>query len=376
MTTEHDMRSEAAADRLLEQFWRQRQRRLPRRELLSELVAAALFVAVAGALLLVPGATRGFDLGLACLLAGIYVILAGIEFPVGAGNMLPTQLVLIPMLVLLPPGTVAPLVAAGLLGARLVDLLRGRGSLDRMLFSIPDAWHAIGAALVLIAAGSPRLGFGDLPLLAVAFACCCAFDAGTATLREAAARGVAPTLQLRAFSTIWAVDACLAPIGFLAAELGRREMIAVTFVLPLAALLLLLARDRRNRIEQAQHRLEVAVRERARLQSAVRRMGDAFAAKLDVDAVLDIMLLGSVEALDGDAGALVLGGGQSRRLPEGAPSILSPLLDAAAGAATKSGAAEQVEAAEGWALALPLGVDGADDLSGAVSIARAERPFQ
>jgi diguanylate cyclase (GGDEF)-like protein len=376
MSTADDMRSEAAADRLLEQFWRERRRRLPRRELLSELLAGVLFVAVAGALLVLPGGARGFDPALAALLVGIYVVLAGIEFPVGAGNMLPTQLVLMPMLVLLPPVTVPPLVVAGLLGARTVDLVRGRGTLDRMLFSIPDAWHAVGAVAVLLAAGAPRLDFGNLPLLALAFAACCAFDAGTATLREAAARGVAPSLQLRAFATVWAVDACLAPVGFLAAELGRRHAIAVVFVLPLAALLLLLARDRSNRINQAQHRLEVAVRERARLQSAVRRLGDAFAAKLDVDAVLEIMLLGSIEALDADAGVLVLEAGDPRRLPEDAPAGLRALVDAAAGLASRSGEPAQVEAAAGWALALPLGVDGADDLRGAVALARTARQFQ
>src|SRR5436190_13456014 len=194
------MRSEDAGARLLEQFWRQRQRRLPRRELLSECLASAGFVAVAGALLLLPGAARGFDPVLAAVLVGLYVVVAGIEFPVGAGNMLPTQLVLVPMLVLMPAGLVPPLVAVGLLLARLLDWLRGRGSLDRLMFSVPDAWHAIGPAAVLLAAGASKPGFGDLPLLAAAFVACCVFDAGTATLREAASRGVAPTLQLKAFT--------------------------------------------------------------------------------------------------------------------------------------------------------------------------------
>ena len=48
------------------------------------------------------------------------------------------------------------------------------------------------------------------------------------------------------------------------------------------------------------------MRERSRLQAAVRRMGDAFAAKLDLDALVDIMLRGSIEALDADGGCLRL----------------------------------------------------------------------
>src|SRR3954469_21476292 len=151
--TSNEMRSEAAGDPPREQFWRQRQGPLPRRELLSELFAGAAFVVVAAALLLLPGATGGFDPALAAVLVGLYVVLARIEFPVGAGNMLPTQLVLVPMLVLLPPALVPPLVAAGLLLARLLDWVRGRGSFDRLLFSVPDAWHALGPVAVLLAAG-------------------------------------------------------------------------------------------------------------------------------------------------------------------------------------------------------------------------------
>ena len=75
------MRSEAPADRLLEDSWETRSRRLPRRELLSELLAAGLFVAVAGALLSSANATAGFRPGVALLLVAIYVVLAGIEFP-------------------------------------------------------------------------------------------------------------------------------------------------------------------------------------------------------------------------------------------------------------------------------------------------------
>ena len=56
------------------------------------------------------------------------------------------------------------------------------------------------------------------------------------------------------------------------------------------------------------------MRERSRLQAAVRRMGDAFAAKLDIDALLDIMLRGSIEALDADAGCLQLDGPRAAML--------------------------------------------------------------
>jgi diguanylate cyclase (GGDEF)-like protein len=254
-----DIHSKAAAERLLESSWRTRSRRLPRRELISELVAGALFAAASGALLLLPHATAGFRPDVAAILIAVYVVLAAIEFPVGGGNVVPTQLALIPMLVLLPAATVPAAVAAGLVLAKLSDWARRQGPLDRVLFAIPDAWHAMGPALVLIVAGTRHLDLGHLPLIAAAFACCCLVDASAALLRETAARGIAPTLQLRVFALVWVVDACLAPIGFLAADVARDNVAAVLLVLPLAALLGLLARDRRQRIDQAHQRLELAV---------------------------------------------------------------------------------------------------------------------
>jgi diguanylate cyclase (GGDEF)-like protein len=371
-----DMRSEAAADRLLEESWEGRSRRLPRRELLTEVAFALLFVAAACGLLLFEGATSGFDLAVAAVLVGLYAILAGVEFPVGAGNVLPTQLVLVPMLMLAPPGAVPFMVVAGLLLARLSDWVRGRGSFERLVFSIPDAWHAVGPALVLLLAGAPEVGLSEFGLLAAAFASCCLFDAGCAMLREFASRGVAPSLQLHVFALVWAVDACLAPIGFLAAVVAQRNVLAILLVLPLAGLLLLMAGDRRKRIEQAQHRLEVAVRERSRLQAAVRRMGDAFAAKLDIDALLDIVLRGSIEALAADAGSLQLHDRPPLRLPHDSAHEFGVPLDAAGDAARSTGLAQQLEHAAGWALALPFAVDGPGGFDGAIGLARRTHSFQ
>jgi diguanylate cyclase (GGDEF)-like protein len=366
-----DMRSETAAERLLEDSWHTRSRRLPRRELISELVAALLFVVAVTGLALSPDATTGFRPGVALLLIAVYVVLGRIEFPVGGGNVVPTHLALFPMLVLMPPAAVPVAVAIGLLLAKVWDYARRQGPLDRALFAIPDAWHAIGPALVLVAANASRLDPGDVPLVAAAFASCCAFDAGSAMLREIAARGIAPTLQVRVLALVWVVDACLAPIGILAATVARTSLAAVLLVLPLAGLLGLLARDRRQRIGQAQHRLEVAVRERSRLQSAVRRMGDAFAAKLDLDALLNIALRGSIEALDADGGLLRIAGREQQSLPDADREAVAAAL--AAATAALAGDAQQIERSAVWAVALPLDDPGVE---GFVCIARHERAFQ
>jgi diguanylate cyclase (GGDEF)-like protein len=368
-----DIHSEAAAERLLEESWSTRSRAVSTRELITELTAGGLFLLAAAALALLPGATAGFDPIVAVTLLALYVVVSRVEFPVGAGYVVPSQLVLVPMLVLLPPATVPVLVACGLVLPRLLDLSRRRGSALRLLFSIADAWHALGPAAVLVLAGSPRLDLGNLPLLCAALLCGMVFDAGSATLREAAARGIAPQLQLQVVALVWVVDACLAPIGFLAAHAAAHALGAVLLVLPLAGLLALLARDRHERIEQAQSRLQLAIRERSRLQTAVRRMGDAFAAKLDLDALVEIMLRGSIEALDADAGRLAVDGVAPRCVSEETSPDTRDALRAASDAAGASGLPEQIHHGAAYALALPFGIDGR---AGAVSVARGSRAFQ
>ena len=98
-------------------------------------------------------------------------------------------------------------------------------------------------------------------------------------------------------------------------------------MLPLVLLLWLLARDRSQRIDKAHHRLQLVEQERVRLQSAVRRLGDAFAARLELEGLLEILLHGSIEALDAAAGRLELAGGRSPvRLSVGVEGWLDELV--------------------------------------------------
>ncbi|HET8756696.1 MAG TPA: diguanylate cyclase, partial [Solirubrobacteraceae bacterium] len=243
------------------------------------------------------------------LLVALYVLVARVEFPVGTGHVLPTQLVLVPMLVLLPPAVVPGVVAAGLIAATAVDWALGRVPARRLVSAVPDAWHALGAAAVLVAAGSPAIDFHAVPLMAGAFAACCVADFVSSLLRMRLA-GIVPdiTVQARVMLSVWAVDACLAPLGFAVAVLTDHGLGAVLLVVPLALLLWLLARDRHRRIEQAHHRLKLLEHERGRLQAAVRRLGDAFAAKLELDALLEILLHGAIHSVDAAAGRLELDG--------------------------------------------------------------------
>ena len=148
------------------------------------------------------------------------------------------------------------LTAAGLLLGALAQWLAGHGKPERLLFSIPDAWHAVGPALVLIAFADVDGGIALPAVYVGAFLAACAFDLVSATLREAAAMDVPPRVQIRVLARVWVVDACFAPIGLLAAQSALDAPGRVLLILPLGALLLILARDRSARIAQAHRRLE------------------------------------------------------------------------------------------------------------------------
>ncbi len=374
----HDDLSQSPTERLLERSWERRERRASERELIVDAVAAALFAATAGVLLLIAGDNVTVRPGLTALLVAVYALVARIEFPVGAGYVVPTQLVLVPMLMVLAPEAVPVAVAAGLVLGNGVDWALGRVPARRVLSAVPDAWHSIGPVIVLLAAGSPTIGFGELPLLAAALAAGCIVDLASALVRMRVA-GVVPELrlQLRVFALVWAVDACLAPIGFLAGIATQQHDLAILLVLPPAFLLWWLARDRSKRIEQAHHRLKLVEQERARLQSAVRRLGDAFAAKLELGPLLEILLHGSLEALDAGAGRLELTGGPTPlRLDAGTDRWLAALDGGGVGAEAGT-APVQVGRSGVWTLAMPMRIAASPrEITGSLRILRDGRAFE
>ncbi|MGO9901709.1 MAG: HD domain-containing phosphohydrolase [Solirubrobacteraceae bacterium] len=363
------------AERLLEQSWEARQRRASPRELVVESAAASLFVAVA-AMLLISGPSASIRPGVFAVLVGVYAAVARIEFPVGAGSVVPTQLVLVPMIVLLPPASVPLAVALGLVISAAIDCALGRIRPRRMLGAIPDAWHAVGAAVVLCLAGSPASGFNDLPILAAALAACCVVDlvSSVARVRLAGVVRDLPAL-IRVMGLVWMVDACLAPVGLLAAVAARQSDAAILFVLPLVSLLWLLGRDRTRRIDQAQRRLRLVEHERGRLQSAVGHLGDAFAAKLNFERLLEILLHSSLEALDASAGRISLDSAPSARdLTAGAVALFD-VLDRRRGAeCTASDRPTQTCDQDIWTLNLGMRIGAAK--SAVVQFVREGRAFE
>ena len=108
-----------------------RTRRVATRELLAEASAGALFLACAGTLAVVAGQLEATPGALAALLVALLAIVSRVKFPIGVGFVVPTPLVLVPMLLLLPPAAVPLLVAAGLVLGSTCSWLRHRAHPER-----------------------------------------------------------------------------------------------------------------------------------------------------------------------------------------------------------------------------------------------------
>jgi len=239
------------ADSLIEQSREMAARPLGDRDRFASLLLGSGFLVSALVLAFAAHSTRSAGIGLILVFVASYAISSRIDFEIGTGSAVPTQLVLVPMLVLLPVPYVPLFVLAGLLLGGLPDYLRGRVPVDRSLLRFVNSWHAIGPAIVLVAAGEPDPTIGTLPVYVAALAAQFAFDFGSTALRDWIGRDVPPLSLLRFMVWIWAVDLALTPIALLAAVGSEDHPALLVAVLPLIALLAYFARERKARIDNA-----------------------------------------------------------------------------------------------------------------------------
>lgn len=225
----------------------------------TEAVVGGAFLAAALATALLVEAERGWPVGEAIALVVLFAAAARVQIDVGAGYSAPTQLVLVPMLLLLPTPWVPLLVSVGWFAGRLPDVLRGRSHPERLAFSLADGWGALFPALVLVAAGAQTPEWIDWPWYLLALLAQFAGDFAVGALREWMGRGVAPSLQLRAVTLVYVIDALLSPLGLLAAFASEQQSFAFLLVVPPAGMLVVYARERTSRLANA-----IALGERAR----------------------------------------------------------------------------------------------------------------
>jgi HD-GYP domain-containing protein (c-di-GMP phosphodiesterase class II) len=239
-----------AVEQLLEDARERLPKALEHRDKVVEVALAVLFFAAA-----IPLAMRAsvdaVALGPAAALVVAYAIASRVEFALGAGYGVPTQVVFVPMLFVVDPAIAPLLVAAGFVVGTLALQARRRVRADRVLLAPGNAWYALGPAVVLSLAGAGAPSWADWPVYVLALAAQFCVDGLVSTLRGKVGLGIAPRLALAELRWVFACDALLAPIGLMAAIATDSAPYAFTLGMPLLALLALFARERQARLDQA-----------------------------------------------------------------------------------------------------------------------------
>ena len=144
------------AQRVIEEQRARRLRSLATRDRAALVVSVAAFLATAVSLAVFLSSHRSPSLLTVALLVGAYALAFRLDFEVGTGSAVPTQLILVPMLFVLPVGWVPLAVAAGIVLGSLIDHIRGSLHLERVFGRLVNSWHAVGPALVLGLAAEGR----------------------------------------------------------------------------------------------------------------------------------------------------------------------------------------------------------------------------
>lgn len=226
---------------------------IARRELVVDAVAGAGFLVAAIALAVLGdgGPPWRWDVAIALVVA--FAITVRARFDIGTGYAPPTQLVFVPILLLLP-ARYAPLIAlAGWLLGRLPDLATRATHASRLLVVPGNCWFALGPALVLVLAGVDGPAWGDWPVYVLALVAQFAGDLISNVARDRVIYGTRPEIEAKVLAYVWSIDVALSPIGLLAALASTgHARFAFLAVLPLVALLVGLSTERTRRFEAEQ----------------------------------------------------------------------------------------------------------------------------
>ena len=226
-------------------------RRLRGRGLWSALAVGGLFVGAAVTFAALYHSSRSTSFLSAAALVLSYALASRAEFEVRTGSALPTQVVLVPMLLLLPLDLVPFLVALALLIGKTIVPGRGRAPLDRALLVPVYSWHVMGPVAVLALAGERPPRLGDWPIYFAAIVAQFAVDFAVSGSREWVVKGVRPSSQLPFMGWVFLVDAGLASVGLLAALAAVHRPAVCLLLLPLIGLLSVFAHERQMRIDHA-----------------------------------------------------------------------------------------------------------------------------
>jgi HD-GYP domain-containing protein (c-di-GMP phosphodiesterase class II) len=162
---------------------------------------------------------------------------------------------------------------------------------------IGSAWHAVGPALVLLAAGEPSPSAAAAAVLVGALVAQFAFDFASTWIRERSVFGVSLSELLRAMALVWFVDAALTPVALAVAVAAAQAPYASLLGLPLIGLLAFFARERQRRIDHALE-LSHAYRGTAFLLGDVVEADDAYTGSHSRDVVTLVLAVADELGLD------------------------------------------------------------------------------
>jgi putative nucleotidyltransferase with HDIG domain len=224
--------------------------RTPRSEQRIDNAMAIVFLACAlGLAVTAPGAPVAFGVGAALVVA--LAILSRVEIDLAVGFAIPTELAVVPMLFLLPPALVPLFVAAALVASRALDVVVDGRPAGRLVRGLCDAWFALAPATVFVVGSVHGVDPSDWPWWLLAFTAQIALDTLMSCVGEWLRARRWPRVHQREIAIVIFVDGALAPIGLLAATVAADAPIALLAVVPLGALIALLAQERKARLEQA-----------------------------------------------------------------------------------------------------------------------------
>src|SRR4051794_23797258 len=194
-----------AMEDALERRCEERQSQLAHRERVAEasLTLGSLLGAIALAVFAPAG--RAFDPALAVALAGAYLVAYRVRFHDGAGYTTPTQLVLVPMLLLLPAATVPLVMIVAVTVANLPRFARGHLHVQRMLISPTDAAYALAPSAVIAFAAPADPAWHAWPVYAAALAAQFGLDFVISAVREWFVIGLGADLGIAIVAWTWLV---------------------------------------------------------------------------------------------------------------------------------------------------------------------------
>jgi HD-GYP domain-containing protein (c-di-GMP phosphodiesterase class II) len=270
-------------------------RGLNTRSLWSALVVLVVFAAGATAEASQLHASRSPSVFVALALVAAYAVAYRNGFEVRTGLALPTTLVLVPMLFLLPLGYVPLFVAGAMLLGRLREVVRV--SPTRALLVAPDAFHVLGPVLVLGLAHATTPNLRDAPIYLAALVAQFTLDFVVGASRDWYVNDARPGSQLPFIGWAFLVDLALAPIGLAVAFAATSHPAAVVLALPLIGLMAEFARERRVRIDHALE-LSHAYRGTAMLLGDVVEADDEYTGSHSRDVVSLVLAVGDRLGLD------------------------------------------------------------------------------